>query len=270
MRRNLFTAALALAAMTVASAPGHADGRVDARYRISIAGLELGRASLLIEVGASSYVASGSARITGVLQAVSQGRGTAGARGALGREKLSPQAFTMEAVSDRKAEAIRLVLAANTVKDIAVEPPVKESSDRVPVTDADKKGVLDPMTGSLILVPGKGDLLTADSCNRTIPIFDGRQRYDLALSYMRTEAVKAENGYAGDALVCRIAYQPVSGHRPDRSAVKYMMKNKDIYVWLVPIPGTRLLMPFRASVATAIGTAQLEAVSFEASDSRAK
>ncbi|MCK0198085.1 DUF3108 domain-containing protein [Ancylobacter sp. 6x-1] len=257
---------LAGATLSAEAAPVRADGRVDARYKLSIAGLELGRATFLIEVKQKSYVASGSARITGVLQAISTGKGTAGARGTLARDGLSPEAFTMQAVSDKKDESIRLSIAGNAVKSAEVTPPVKDSDDRVPVSDGDRKGVLDPMTAALMLVPGKGNLVTPESCNRTVPIFDGRQRYDLALTYARTEDVKAEEGgYSGPSLVCRVAYRPISGHRPDRAAVKYMMKNKDILVWLVPIPGTRLLAPFRASVATAIGTAQLEAVSFTTS-----
>ncbi len=41
-----------------------------------------------------------------------------------------------------------------------------------------------------------------------------------------------------------------------------MMNNKDIFIWLAPVAGTRVLAPFRATVATAIGIAELEAVSF--------
>lgn len=240
-----------------------ADGRLEARYRMSLGGLELGRAALLIEVDDTSYIASGSARLTGVVQAVSTGKGTAGVRGAINRGVLAPRSFALEAVSDKKTEAIRLVMNGSAVTDMRVEPPVFPSLERVPVTDKDKKGVFDPMSAALVLMPGTDDPLSPDACARTLAIFDGRQRYDLALSFERMENVKAEKGYAGPAVVCRIAYRPVSGHKPNKSGVKYMMNNKDMYVWLAPVAGTRMLVPFRASVATAIGTAQLEAEAFE-------
>jgi hypothetical protein len=262
MLRLGLTAGGLVAGAILASSVALADGRLEARYRMSIAGLELGRASFLLEIGGKGYTASGSARVTGVMQAVSSGKGSAGSRGTVERGALSPQSFAMDAESDKKAEAIRLVLTANAVKNVMVEPPTTPAKDRVPVSDDDKKGVLDPMTAALILVPGTADPLSPAACDRTLSIFDGRQRYDLTLSYVRTDKVKAEKGYDGPAVVCRVAYKPVSGHRPSRAGVKYMMENKDVYVWLAPVAGTRVLVPFKVSVATMIGTAEMEALSF--------
>lgn len=256
-------AILAGVATIASGALAHADGRLEARYRMSLGGLELGRASFLLEVNDSSYTASGSARVTGMLQAVSSGRGSAGARGLVARGALSPQSFAMDAESDKKAEAIRLVIAANAVKDLSVEPPVRASPDRIPISDADKKGVLDPMTAALVLVEGKDDPVSATACDRTLSIFDGRQRYDLTLSYVRTDLVRADRGYQGPAVVCRVGYKPISGHKPNRSGVKYMMQNKDVYVWLAPVAGTRVLVPFKVSVATTLGAAEMEAISFQ-------
>ncbi|MCS0504841.1 DUF3108 domain-containing protein [Ancylobacter mangrovi] len=262
MLRLCLSAVVALAGAGAAASAAHADGRLEARYRMSIAGLELGRAAFLLEVDQDSYTASGSARLTGVVRAVSSAKGSAGARGLVENGELAPRSFAMEAETDKKSEAIRLALNGAGVTDMSVEPPVSQSEDRVPVTDKDKKGVFDPMTAALIMVPGSDDPLSPKACDRTLSIFDGRQRYNLELSYERMEDVKAEKGYAGPSVVCRIAYRPVAGHRPSRKAVKYMTSNKEMYVWLVPVAGTRVLVPFRASVATAIGVAQLEAQSF--------
>jgi len=261
MLRLCLSAMMVLAGLGTGLTAAQAEGRLEARYRMSLGGLELGRAALLIEVDDRSYTASGSARLTGMAQAVSSGKGTAGARGVVDRAGLAPRSFAMEAESDRKSEAIRLVLNAAGVTDLSVEPPVTPADDRVPVTDKDKRGVFDPMSAALVMVPGADDTLSAKACDRTLSIFDGRHRYDLVLSYERLEDVKAE-GYSGPTVVCRIAYKPVSGHREGRNAVKYMTRNKEIYVWFAPVAGTRVLAPFRASVATAIGVAQLEAQSF--------
>lgn len=252
----------ALAGLLLAG-PAFADGKLEARYKLTLAGLELGRAAFLLEVGDNSYTASGSARLTGVVKAVASGKGSAGARGAVQASGLAPRSFAMEAETEKKAEAIRLSLAGGTVTDAKVEPPVPPADDRVPMTDKDKRGVLDPMTAALFVVPGTGEMMSPKSCERLLPIFDGRQRYDLSLSYERVDQVKADKGYAGPALVCRVAYKPVAGHRANRTSVKYMMRNKDMYVWLAPVEGTRVLAPFRASVATAIGTAELEATTFQ-------
>lgn len=263
MQRFCLGAVLALVGAVIGATAAMADGKLEARYRMSLGGLELGRAAFLLEVDDKSYTASGSGRLTGVVQAVSSGKGSVGARGAVERGALVPRSFAMEAVTDKKTEAIRLVInSAATVTDMSVEPPVPQADDRVPIADKDKKGIFDPITAALVMVPGTDSPMSARACERVLSIFDGRQRYDLELSFERIEQVKAEKGYAGPAVVCRIAYKPIAGHRPSRTGVKYMMNNKDIFIWLAPVAGTRVLAPFKASVATAIGIAQLQAVSF--------
>lgn len=260
-RRLVPGAVIAAAALCVAP-PARADGRLSAKYSLSVGGVELGRGSIVMEAGDSSYEISGSARVTGVLRAVSSGKGVAAARGAITAGRMVPSVYAMNADAGGKAEVARLGMAGGAVKEMEVEPELKPVADRIPVTPDALKNVIDPMSGAFIYVPGTADLLSAAACDRSIPVFDGRQRYDLALSYLRTDKVKAE-GYAGPAVVCAVRYAPVAGHRPTRSTVQYMKDNKDMAVWLVPVAGTRLLAPFKISVATMIGTAVLAAESFE-------
>ena len=70
------------------------------------------------------------------------------------------------------------------------------------------------MTASLLRVPGNGSLLAPEACQRTLPVFDGRLRYDLALAYKRMDKVKAEKGYAGPVLVCSVDFSPIARLHP--------------------------------------------------------
>ncbi len=255
-------AVLTATGLTALAGPARADGKLNAKYVLTVGGVELGRGSITVEAGEQAYEISGSARVTGVLRAVSSGKGVAAARGAISGGKLVPKVYALNAEADGKAETARLAMASGAVKEMEVEPPFKPAADRVPIEQSVLQNILDPMSGAFVYVPGTGDMLSAAACARSVPVFDGRQRYDLVLSYQRTETVKVP-GYAGSAVVCSVRYQPVAGHRPTRYTVKYMAENKDIYVWLVPIAGTRLMAPFRVSVATMIGTALLEATSLE-------
>ena len=74
--------------------------------------------------------------------------------------------------------------------------------------------------------------------------------------------VRASVGYQGPVAVCSVSYRPISGHRPGRAAIKYLMAAHDIEMWLAPIAGTRILVPFRISVPTFIGRANLQATQF--------
>jgi Protein of unknown function (DUF3108) len=130
------------------------------------------------------------------------------------------------------------------------------------LTDAHRKGVVDPMSAALLRVAGNGDPVSPDACRRTIPVFDGRMRFDLQLSYKRMERVAAEKGYNGPVVVCAVQFVPLAGHVPARAAIKYLVAQRDMEVWLAPIAGTRVVVPFRVSVPTPIGTGVLEATQF--------
>ena len=81
------------------------------------------------------------------------------------------------------------------------------------MTEAHRRGVIDPMTASLIRVPGNGDPFVPEACQRKLAIFDGRMRYDLQLAFKRMDQVKAEKGYQGPVVVCAVLF------RADRRAM---------------------------------------------------
>ena len=148
------------------------------------------------------------------------------------------------------------------MKEFGIEPEPPVDADRIPVTDAHKKGVFDPMTASLVRVPGNGDPVSPDACHNGAAVFDGRMRYDLKLDFKRMEMVKAERGYYGPVVVCSIYFAPIAGYIPDRPVIKYLAGARNIEITLAPIAGTRVLVPFRLVIPTPLGTAMLEATHF--------
>jgi hypothetical protein len=114
-----------------------------------------------------------------------------------------------------------------------------------------------------VQVGGSGAVVAAEACQRTLPIFDGRRRFDLTLSFKRLDQVKAK-GYAGPAVVCAVAFKAIAGHRVGSPLVKYL-GGREIELTLAPIGGTRLLAPFRLSIANMLGDIVVEATAFAAS-----
>ena len=49
---------------------------------------------------------------------------------------------------------------------------------------------------------------------------------------------------------------------PDRPAIRYLVTLRDAEVWLAPIEGTRVLVPFRFAMPTPLGTGLLQAPEF--------
>ena len=146
-----------------------------------------------------------------------------------------------------------MVLSNGNVIDYTAEPALMPMPDRIPVSEADRRGVVDPMTSALTHVDGTGDPVGPGACNRKVSVFDGRVRYDLQSEFKRIESVKAEKGYQGAAAVCALYFRPISGYVPDRAAIKYLIALRDAEVWLVPIAGTRVLVPFRFAMPTPLG-----------------
>ena len=239
-----------------------AQGRLDAHYEASLAGIPVGRGSWAIEIGDDAFSASAQGGTTGLLKAFAGGTGTGASQGRVVNGALVANAYTATTTTSKKSETIRLVLANGGVKDFSIEPEPPVDPDRIVVTDAHRKNVLDPMTGSMIRVPGNSDPLSPEACRTGTGIFDGRLRYDLKLDFKRMETVRAERGYHGPAVVCAIYFTPVAGYIPDRPVIKYLASQRNIEIAFVPIAGTRILVPFRMIIPTPFGPAMLEATSF--------
>jgi hypothetical protein len=238
-----------------------AQGRLEARYDATLAGLKLGQGTWIVEATDDQFTAIASGVTTGLARVFGKGEGTSVARGAVKGNAFQPASYVSTVTTRRKTEDIRMTLNGGTVKDVAVTPPLPPSNARIPVTEAHKRNVFDPMTAALLRIPGQGDLLAQENCQRQAAIFDGRMRYDLNLAFKRHETVKVK-GYEGQALVCSVLFAPLAGHVPGRMAIKYLVAQRDMEVWLAPIAGTRVLAPIRMRVPTPLGTGELEATQF--------
>jgi hypothetical protein len=253
--------ACAAALFALAPLPAAAQGRLEAHYEASLAGIAVGRGTWGIEIGDDYYSASAQGATAGLLKAFSSGTGTGSAQGRIVNGALVPQSY-IATISSKKSETIRISLANGNVKDFSIEPEPPVDPDRILVTAEHKKGVVDPMTSSLVRVPGNGELLGPDACRGGSSIFDGRLRYDLKLDFKRMETVKADKGYHGPAVVCAVYFTPVAGYIPDRPVIKYLAGERRMEIVLVPIAGTRILVPFRMTIPTPFGPAVLEATQF--------
>ena len=248
--------------LSLAPQAASAQGRLDAQYEATLAGIPVGKGAWTIEIGDDSFSASAQGGTAGLLKAFSGGSGSGASVGRVVGGALVASSYTASTTTQKKTETIRISLANGNVKESSIDPVPPVDPDRIPVLEAHRKGVLDPMTGSMLRVPGNGEVLSPDSCRAGAGIFDGRLRYDLKLDYKRMETVKAERGYHGPALVCAIYFTPVAGYIPDRPVIKYLATERRIEIAFVPIAGTRILVPFRMSIPTPLGLAMLEATSF--------
>jgi hypothetical protein len=242
--------------------PATAQGRVDAQYEATLSGIPVGKGAWTIEIGDDQFSASAFGGTSGLLKAFSGGSGTGESQGRVVNGALVATNYSASTTTSKKSEAIHIVLANGNVKEFGIDPEPPVDPDRIPVTDAHRRGVFDPMTASLVRVPGNGDPLSPDACHGGVAVFDGRMRYELKLDFKRMETVKAERGYRGPVVVCALYFSPVAGYIPDRPVIKYLAAQRNIEIALAPVAGTRLLVPFWLKVPTPLGPAMLEATQF--------
>ena len=266
-RPAVFTAAVgvitAMAALAGdASHIAAAQGRLEAEYVASLSGIPIGRGNWVVEISDTEYTAAASGMTTGLLRFFTGARGTGASRGSISGGQPVPTSYAATITDGRRVDDVRIALAGGNVKDYTVEPPVAPYPDRIPVNDADRRGVLDPMTSALSRVGGSGDPVSPEACHRKVAVFDGRIRYDLHSEFKRMEVVKADKGYEGPVVVCALYFTPIAGYLPDRPAIKYLVELRDAEVWLAPIAGTRVLVPFRFSMPTPLGLGLLQATQF--------
>jgi hypothetical protein len=242
--------------------PALAQGRLDARYAVSLGGISVGKGAWVIDIAENQFTAAASGATAGLLRVFASGQGSGASRGFIVSGNPVPASFAASITTDKKTEEIRMTLGSGDVKEFVISPEVPDDPERVPVTEAHFHGVSDPMTGSLLRVPGTGNPLTPQACQRTTPIFDGRMRYNLQFAYKRMEQVKADKGYEGPVVVCAVYFVPVAGYVPHRASIKYLASQRDMEVWLAPVGTTRLLVPFRVSIPTPIGVGVMQATQF--------
>ncbi|GJL96212.1 MAG: hypothetical protein DHS20C06_00290 [Hyphobacterium sp.] len=124
-----------------------------------------------------------------------------------------------------------------------------------PASDLDRTGVVDPMTATLLL----SEMVAASGgtpCEGSIPVFDGKQRYDLRLASRGTERIRTR-GWRGDALVCDAYYIPVSGYDvedwPTPGETRHPLR-----MWIAPIADGTAYLPVRLHTRAGFGGVTVE------------
>lgn len=111
------------------------------------------------------------------------------------------------------------------------------------------RGTVDNLTAYLRL---ERQLVAKRSCAMTVPVFDGRFRYDLLFAGGQEEVLAPEGGqrFEGRALVCTMTRQD---RGPDDSERSEGARNG--VMWYAPlIPGGDQMVPVRMRLRTQIGT----------------
>jgi hypothetical protein len=252
----------AVVALALCAAGGVRAETIKAHYALSLMGLSIGSAYAAGVLEPQNYRVDITMRTSGLANLVNNTKGAATASGGLTPVGPSPTSYANTTTNSEETRTVRMALASNAVRAVEVKPEPWDVDQRVPVTDGNKKRVVDPVSALIMSVPQGEDLAGPAACNRTIAVFDGVTRFDVALSYAGAHTAQTR-GYSGPVAVCAARYTPIAGHRPDSRSTRYMAENRDINVWLAPLPEAHVVVPIHIDIKTGAGELVIEASDFQ-------
>ena len=226
---------------------------VHAHYKLRFNGIDVGSLNVTSTKADKTYTMSGSGKVSVLFGAITWA-GSSNVSGVVAGNTPQPVTYAFDWKNNRKGGAIKLGFKNRVATDVSVTPPPDWHKDDVPLKPEHKAGAFDPVSALLMLTRADG----RPACERRVEIFDGKQRYDIVLSFkhkMKLDDVKV-GGAAETADVCRAMYVPVAGHR-DNAATKTYASNSNVEVVMRRVPGTTAHIPYSVTVPTAWGTGSM-------------
>jgi hypothetical protein len=239
--------------------------RIVAVYRVDLAGFNLGDFRLTTTFHGAAYEMRGEGRFSVLDGLLLDWRGTTASAGNLTTAGPKPDMYALNYAGGDDNGQVRMTFGGGAVTEVSLVPKKRPNPHVIPVTKEQLEGVLDPMSAAFLFTRSdnpNGDLKV---CNQTIPVFDGEQRFDLVLTPKKAVRItkSAADGYSGPAAICRVKFIPLSGYRPDNPGIRLMTQTNDIEVWLVPLRGTAMYVPYRIVLPTLVGYGSALATSFQ-------
>jgi hypothetical protein len=265
-RANILVIGLLMMPILILPGPGlnsaEVQARLDADFAATLIGLPIGHISWAVDLQENRFKSVAAGSISGFLRLFLDAHGSVAVHGALSSGKPVASKFQLKLLAGKWSDDIGIVFSGNKAKETVVSASASPSAGYVPLRDADRVNASDPMTALFVYVAGSGPTTVPQACERTIAVFDGHSRYNLRLNFNRFDMAHPNEGYNGPVVVCTAKFIPVAGYDPKHFLITYLAAQHDVEIWLAPLVGTRLLVPYRASISTPLGVGVLEATKF--------
>src|SRR5262245_17473173 len=88
----------------------HAQGRVDAQYEVTLAGIPIGKGAWVVDIGDDQYSALATGKTIGLIAALSTGEGNGGSQGRVVKGQLVPASYSISMTTNNRNELLKSAL----------------------------------------------------------------------------------------------------------------------------------------------------------------
>lgn len=249
---NSFRTALLAAGMSLPllplAAPAAMAEPLKATYRVFVGGVTALDVDATLEVTGDRYRIAVSAVTGGTIGRLFTWKTESQSDGRRQGDDLRPASHRQS--SQFRGEPRNVTLTYGPQGDVsATVTPPPETDDREPVPPALQRGTLDPLSAVLDLLFAVG---ASERCDRSLPVFDGRRRYDMMFTEVGRRIVDPSrySVFSGVAQQCRVSYRPVAGYRRSGPTGRFWQRSSPadrppVDLWLAPVSAGYPPLPVR-------------------------
>lgn len=229
--------------------------QVSAIYRLSFNGFDVGTYRFDAHFTGGAYSAIGKTDISAFFGAF-KWVGNFSGSGRVENAGVLPAAFEMSYKSKKKTTSVKIGFSGPAVSSVVLVPNKRPSPEAIALKPENLKNVFDPMAAMIAV----SDADAKNACNRTLPVFDGKVRYDLHLSFKAREPISERHpsGQPKELIVCRVKYVPIAGHKPKDFTDPWIDYN-NIEIALRAVPKAGIYVPYRVTIPSGVGSAVMTA-----------
>ncbi len=215
-------------------------------YTLYAGGITLGRVDLSARLEENRYVAHSTLTTAGVVNSFWRAKLEGASEGKVDAGHVLPERYDASHVYDGPRSDFAMRYTSGLPAITTPDPPDPLPEDKI-------RSTLDPVS-ALVSFVASANTQKAKPCSQAAPVFDGRRRYDMTLSFERKTDVKMDSGlYAGPVEVCQLHFKPVAG--PEQEVLP-ASKIPPVRGWIASVRATNgqtYLVPLRIWAETPYG-----------------
>ncbi len=213
---------------------GAEDYAVQLSYDVRYGPLSILSMELTSEIDGDRYRATSDLRTEGLIGKIFPWQSTAESRGRREGESLRPEWHHSDGSYRNERRTVQIDYPADGSVRAVVTPGPKKEREVVPAEL--QQATVDPLTAGMVTA--------RTECRGSVPVFDGRRRYDLRLEELAPATVPRSSGalYAGSARRCRATVEARAGYWRDDprdsstpTTLEYWIASPDAHLPALPV-----------------------------------